>query len=194
MEITNVIISNSFFDFIFKNSKLSFLLTTTGFIFTIIVGMIFYSFQKTKKGKIRVAIFSNILFALYFSMFPVIVFSNIYDWHWGYDASDTSYNIYDGRTEKYIVEYNNLNSQKIMTTQEIINEIYNQRYFKDRKEKISKVVIYIKGKENAKLIKQILQMNNNTNFIKENEQKEKEKEQEENNKFLNETHTVNIKK
>lgn len=194
MEITNVIISNSFFDFIFKNSKLSFLLTTTGFIFTIIVGMIFYSFQKTKKGKIRVAIFSNILFALYFSMFPVIVFSNIYDWHWGYDASDTSYNIYDGRTEKYIVEYNNLNSQKIMTTQEIINEIYNQRYFKDRKEKISKVVIYIKGKENAKLIKQILQMNNNTNFIKENEQKEKEKEQEENNKFSNETHTVNIKK
>lgn len=194
MEITNVIISNSFFDFIFKNSKLSFLLTTTGFIFTIIVGMIFYSFQKTKKGKIRVVIFSNILFALYFSMFPVIVFSNIYDWHWGYDASDTSYNIYDGRTEKYIVEYNNLNSQKIMTTQEIINEIYNQRYFKDRKEKISKVVIYIKGKENAKLIKQILQMNNNTNFIKENEQKEKEKEQEENNKFLNETHTVNIKK
>lgn len=132
--------------------------------------------------------------SLYFSMFPVIVFSNIYDWHWGYDASDTSYNIYDGRTEKYIVEYNNLNSQKIMTTQEIINEIYNQRYFKDRKEKISKVVIYIKGKENAKLIKQILQMNNNTNFIKENEQKEKEKEQEENNKFLNETHTVNIKK
>ena len=84
-----------------------------------------------------------------------------------------------------------MEEQKTITTQEIIDAIYNQRYFKDRKEKTSKVVIYVKGRENIKLIKQILRMNDTTNFIKENEQKEKE--QEENDKFLEEIHIVNDK-
>lgn len=78
-----------------------------------------------------------------------------------------------------------------MTTQEILDAIYNKKYFEDKKGKTSKVVIYVKGRENIKLIKQILRMNDTTNFIKEREQKEKE--QEKNDKFLEETHIVNDK-
>ena len=135
------------------------------------------------------------LFPFYVNFVP-----EVYDPSWGYDAYnrygyDKFYSVFDGRTEKYIVEYNIENSPKTMTTKEIIDAIYNQNYFKDRKVKTSKVVIYVKDRENIKLIKQILSMNDNTNFIKEQKQKQKEqKEQEENDKFLEETHIVNTKK
>lgn len=104
---------------------------------------------------------------------------------------DNYYSVFDGRTDKYIVEYNIENSKKTMTTQEIIDTIYNKKHFEDIKGKTSKVVIYVKGRENIKLIKQILKMNDNTNFIKE--KKQKEKEQEENDKFLEKTHVINDK-
>ena len=114
--------------------------------------------------------------------------------------------IKDLQTQKeyyqYIVEYNIENSKKTMTTQEIIDTIYNKNHFEDTKGKTSKVVIYVKGRENIKLIKQILKMNNNTNFIKEKKQKEKEQEEQKqreqynelSQKYLNETHKVNVKK
>lgn len=199
MEITNVIISNSFFDFVLKNKALSVFLIIIFLTITIIVGVIFYNFQTTGKGKFCVFVFFSILFTLSLFLFPFYVsfVPEVYDPSWGYDDSgrfgyDNYYSVFDGRTEKYIVEYNIENSKKTMTTQEIIDAIYNQRYFKDRKEKTSKVVIYVKGRENIKLIKQILRMNDTTNFIKENEQKEKE--QEENSKFLDETHVIGDKK
>jgi hypothetical protein len=198
MEITNVIISNSFFDFVLKNKVLSVFLIIIFLATIIIVGVIFYNFQTTKKGKFCVFVFFSILFTLSLFLFPFYVnfVPEVYDPSWGYDDSgrfgyDNYYSVFDGRTEKYIVEYNIENSKKTMTTQEIIDAIYNQRYFKDRKEKTSKVIIYVKGRENIKLIKQILRMNDTTNFIKENEQKEKE--QEENDKFLEEIHIVNDK-
>lgn len=198
MEITNVIISNSFFDFVLKNRVLSFFLIIIFLAIIIIVGVIFYNFQTTEKGKFCVFVFFSILFTLSLCLFPFYVnfVPEVYDPSWGYDAYnrygyDKFYSVFDGRTDKYIVEYNIENSKKTMTTQEIIDAIYNQKYFKDRKEKTQKVVIYVKGRENIKLIKQILRMNDTINFIKEREQKEKE--QEENNKFLEKTHIINDK-
>jgi len=199
MEITNVIISNSFFDFVLKNKVLSVLLIIIFLTTIIIVGVIFYNFQTTKKGKFCVFVFFSILFTLSLFLFPFYVnfVPEVYDPSWGYDASnrygyDKFYSVFDGRTDKYIVEYNIENSKKTMTTQEIIDTIYNKKYFEDKKGKTSKVVIYVKGRENIKLIKQILEMNDNTNFIKEKEQKE-QKEQEENDKFLEETHIISDK-
>lgn len=198
MEITNVIISNSFFDFVLKNRVLSFFLIIIFLAIIIIVGVIFYNFQTTKKGKFCVFVFFSILFTLSLCLFPfyVNIVPEVYDPSWGYDAYnrygyDKFYSVFDGRTDKYIVEYNIENSKKTMTTQEIIDTIYNKNHFEDTKGKTSKVVIYVKGRENIKLIKQILRMNDNTNFIKE--QKQKQKEQEENDKFLEETHIINDK-
>lgn len=199
MEITNVIISNSFFDFVLKNRVLSFFLIIIFLAIIIIVGVIFYNFQTTEKGKFCVFVFFSILFTLSSCLFPFYVnfVPEVYDPSWGYDAYnrygyDKFYSVFDGRTDKYIVEYNIENSKKTMTTQEIIDAIYNKNHFEDTKGKTSKVVIYVKGRENIKLIKQILRMNDNTNFIKE--QKQKQKEQEENDKFLEETHIINDKK
>ena len=199
MEITNVIISNSFFDFVLKNKALSGFLIIIFLTTIIIVGAIFYNFQTTKKGKFCVFVFFSILFALSLCLFPFYVnfVPEVYDPSWGYDDSgrfgyDNQYSVFDGRTEKYIVEYNIENSKKTMTTQEIIDTIYNKNHFEDAKGKTSKVVIYVKGRENIKLIKQILEMNDNTNFINEN--KQKEKEQEEDNEFLNETHVIDTKR
>lgn len=199
MEIINVIISNSFFDFVLKNKALSFFYIIIFLTIIIIVGAIFYNFQTTGKGKFCVFVFFNILFTLSLCLFPFYVnfVPEVYDPSWGYDAYnrfgyDKYYAVFDGRTDKYIVEYNIENSKKeTMTTQEIIDTIYNKKHFEDIKGKTSKVVIYVKGRENIKLIKQILEMNDNTNFIKE--KKQKEKEQEENDKFLEETHIVNDK-
>ena len=197
MEITNVIIYNPFLDFLLKNIELCTLLSILFVVIICIVGAIFCYFQKTEKGKFFVSIFFGI--ALVLCLFPFRYYNNpiIYDWCWGYDAYnrfgyDNIYSDFDGKTDKYIVEYNIENSKKeTMTTQEIIDTIYNKKYFEDTKGKTSKVVIYVKGRENIKLIKQILKMNDNTNFIKE--QKQKQKEQEENDKFLEETHIVNDK-
>lgn len=199
MEITNVIISNSFFDFVLKNKVLSVFLIIIFLATIIIVGVIFYNFQTTKKGKFCVFVFFSILFTLPLFLFPFYVnfVPEVYDPSWGYDDSgrfgyDKYYAVFDGRTDKYIVEYNIENSKKeTMTTQEIIDTIYNKKHFEDIKGKTSKVVIYVKGRENIKLIKQILEMNDNTNFIKE--KKQKEKEQEENDKFLEKTHVINDK-
>lgn len=198
MEITNVIISNSFFDFVLKNRVLSFFLIIIFLAIIIIVGVIFYNFQTTKKGKFCVFVFFSILFTLSLCLFPFYVnfVPEVYDPSWGYDAYnrygyDKFYSVFDGRTDKYIVEYNIENSKKTMTTREIIDTIYNKNHFEDTKGKTSKVVIYVKGRENIKLIKQILRMNDNTNFIKE--QKQRQKEQEENNKFLEKTHVINDK-
>ena len=198
MEITNVIISNSFFDFVLKNKALSFFYIIIFLTIIIIVGVIFYNFQTTEKGKFCIFVFFSILFTLSLCLFPFYVnfVPEVYDPSWGYDASnrfgyDKFYSVFDGRTDKYIVEYNIENSKKTMTTQEIIDTIYNKKHFEDIKGKTSKVVIYVKGRENIKLIKQILEMNDNTNFIKE--KKQKEKEQEENDKFLEKTHVINDK-
>lgn len=196
MEITNVIISNSFFDFVLKNKALSFFYIIIFLTIIIIVGVIFYNFQTTEKGKFRIFVFFSILFTLSMCLFPFYVnfVPEVYDPSWGYDTYnrygyDKFYSVFDGKTDKYIVEYNIENSKKTMTTQEIIDTIYNKNHFEDTKGKTSKVVIYVKGRENIKLIKQILKMNDNTNFIKE----QKQKEQEENDKFLEETHIVNDK-
>ena len=175
MEITNVIISNSFFDFVLKNNALSFFYIIIFLTIIIIVGVIFYNFQTTEKGKFCIFVFFSILFTLSLCLFPFYVnfVPEVYDPSWGYDDSgrfgyDNYYSVFDGRTDKYIVEYNIENSKKeTMTTQEILDTIYNKNHFEDKKGKTSKVVIYVKGRENIKLIKQILRMNDTTNFIKE---------------------------
>lgn len=198
MEITNVIISNSFFDFVLKNKVLSVFLIIIFLTTIIIVGVIFCNFQTAEKGKFCVFVFFSILFTLSLFLFPFYVnfVPEVYDPSWGYDTYnrygyDKFYSVFDGKTDKYIVEYNIENSKKTMTTQEIIDTIYNKNHFEDTKGKTSKVVIYVKGRENIKLMKQILRMNDTTNFIKEREQKEKE--QEENDKFLEKTHVINDK-
>ena len=202
MEITNVIINNSFFDFVLKNKVFSVFLIIIFLAIIIIVGVIFYNFQTTKKGKFCVFIFFSILFALSLFLFPFYVnfVPEVYDPSWGYDTYnrygyDNIYCAFDGKTDKYIVEYNIENSKKTMTTQEIIDTIYNKNHFEDTKGKTSKVVIYVKGRENIKLIKQILKMNDNTNFIiEQEEQKQREQYNELSQKYLNETHKVNVKK
>ena len=197
MEITNVIIINSFIDFFLKNRGLCDFLGITFSIIIVIIGMIFFSFQKTKNVGFCILLCSFLPLILLICTVVYLDYTpEIYDPSWGYDTYnrygyDNIYCAFDEKTDKYIVEYNIENSKKTMTTQKIIDTIYNQRYFKDRKEKTSKVVIYVKGRENIKLIKQILRMNDTTNFIKENEQKEKE--QEENDKFLEKTHVINDK-
>lgn len=57
MEITNVIISNSYFDFVLKNQALSFSYIIIFLTIIIIVGVIFYNFQTTEKGKFCVFVF-----------------------------------------------------------------------------------------------------------------------------------------
>lgn len=199
MEITNVIISNSLNNFLLENKALSIFLGLSLFVIIIFIGIFFSNIQKTEKVGFCISCLSIIPIMLFCC--PAIAFNwnpEVYDPSWGYDDSgrfgyDNYYSVFDGRTDKYIVEYNIENSKKeTMTTQEIIDTIYNKKYFEDKKEKTSKVVIYVKGRENIKLIKQILRMNDNTNFIKEREQKEKE--QEEDNEFLNETHVIDTKR
>lgn len=73
MEITNVIISNSFFDFVLKNRVLSFFLIIIFLAIIIIVGVIFYNFQTTEKGKFCVFVFFSILFTLSLCLFPFYV-------------------------------------------------------------------------------------------------------------------------
>lgn len=197
MEITNVIIINSFIDFFLKNGGLYDFLGVTFSIIVVIISIIFVSFQKTKNVGFYILPFSFLPLILLICTVVYLDYTpEIYDPSWGYDVYnrygyDNIYCAFDGKIDKYIVEYNIENSKKTMTTQEIIDAIYNQKYFKDRKEKTQKVVIYVKGRENIKIIKQILSMNDTTNFIKEREQKEKE--QEENNKFLEKTHIINDK-
>ena len=162
MEITNVIISNSYFDFLLKNKGLSAFWGIMLSIIIMIVGAIFCSSQKTQKVGFCIFFTSFIPLALFFC--PVVAFNwnpEVYDSSWGYDdygrfGYDSQYSVFDGRTDKYIVEYNIENSKKTMTTQEIIDTIYNKNHFEDTKGKTSKVVIYVKGRENIKLIKQIL--------------------------------------
>lgn len=87
MEITNVIISNSFFDFVLKNKVLSVFLIIIFLAIIIIVGVIFYNFQATKKGKFCVFVFFSILFTLSLCLFPFYVnfVPEVYDPSWGYD-------------------------------------------------------------------------------------------------------------
>lgn len=197
MEITNVIIINSFIDFFLKNGGLCDFLGVTFSIIIVIISIIFVSFQKTKNVGFYILPFSFLPLILLICTVVYLDYTpEIYDPSWGYDVYnrygyDNIYCAFDGKIDKYIVEYNIENSKKTMTTQEIIDTIYNKKYFEDKKEKTSKVVIYVKGRENIKLIKQILKMNDNTNFIKE--QKQKQKEQEENDKFLEKTHVINDK-
>lgn len=197
MEITNIIIINSFVDFFLKNRGLFDFLGVTFSIIIVIISIIFVSFQKTKNVGFYILPFSFLPLILLICTVVYLDYTpEIYDPSWGYDVYnrygyDNIYCAFDGKIDKYIVEYNIENSKKTMTTQEIVDEIYNKNHFEDKKGKTSKVIIYVKGRENIKLIKHILEMNDNTNFIKENEQKEKE--QEENDKFLEETHVINDK-
>lgn len=198
MEITNVIIINSFIDFFLKNKGLFDFLGIAFSIIIVIIGIFFFSFQKTKNVGFCILLFSFLPLILLICTVVYLDYTpEVYDPSWGYDTYnrygyDNIYCAFDGKTDKYIVEYNIENSKKTMTTQEIIDTIYNKNHFEDTKGKTSKVVIYVKGRENIKLIKQILKMNDNTNFIKE--QKQKQKEQEEDNEFLNETHVIDTKR
>ena len=194
MEITNVIISNSFFDFVLKNKALSFFYIIIFLTIIIIVGVIFYNFQTTEKGKFCIFVFFSILFALSLCLFPFYVsfVPEVYDPSWGYDASnrfgyDKFYSVFDGRTDKYIVEYNIENSKKeTMTTQESLDTIYNKKYFKLKKDNDNCDIIY----NHVKTIED----NTYDQKIKQEEQKQREQYNELSQKYLNETHKVNIKK
>ena len=73
MEITNVIISNSYFDFLLKNKGLSAFWGIMLSIIIMIVGAIFCSSQKNSKGRILYFFASFIPLALFFC--PVVAFN-----------------------------------------------------------------------------------------------------------------------
>lgn len=190
MEITNIIISNSFVDFLFKNS-ISFITVATILIF--VIGGFFLSIQQDEKGIFFVLIFFSILFTICLFTFAYIDNYSVKPTDFYGLSCDSS--IPDTEIRKYIVEYNTEDSKKTMTTKEIVNAIYKQKYFQEKKEKTSKVVIVIRGSDNKDLVEQILWMQKNTLDMEYNKKlnKQKENEQKENDEFLEETHIVNDK-
>lgn len=178
MKITNVIIYNSPFTFLFKNYEFFLILEVNIFILFPIILAIFNLQDLILRN--------NSTIFLNFFIFCVIKFLII-----------LSYMCYHFPWKiKYIVEYNSEDYKGTMTTREIVNAIYSQNYFQERKEKTSKVVIYVRGKDNNKLLKQILQMNKNTFNMKLDKKlkEQEEKEREKNDKVLDETHVVDINK
>lgn len=190
MEITNIIISNSFVDFLFKNS-ISFIIVATILIF--VIGGFFLSIQQDEKGIFFVLIFFGILFTICLFTFTYIDNYSVKPTDFHGLSCDSS--IHDTEIRKYIVEYNTEDSKKTMTTKEIVNAIYKQKYFQEKKEKTSKVVILIRGSDNQDLVERILWMQKNTLDMEYNKKlnEQKENEQKENDKFLNETHIVDTK-
>lgn len=190
MEITNAIISNSFIDFLFKNSIL-FIIVATLLIF--VIGGFFLSIQQDEKGTFLVLTFFGILFSICLFTFTYIDNYSVKPTDFCGISCDSS--IPDTEIRKYIVEYNTEDSKKTMTTKEIVNAIYKQKYFHEKKEKTSKVVIVIRGSDNKDLVEQILWMQKNTLDMEYNKElnKQKENEQKENDGFLEETHIVNDK-
>lgn len=146
-----------------------------------------------KKAHFWFLLFFDILFAICLFTFTYIDNYSVKPTDFYGISCDSS--IPDTEIRKYIVEYNTEDSKKTMTTKEIVNAIYKQKYFQEKKEKTSKVVIVIRGSDNKDLVEQILWMQKNTLDIEYNKElnKQKENEQKENDEFLEETHIVNDK-
>ena len=175
MEITNIIINSTLFEFLYQfGVALSF----SVFLILIIVFAIVYFSVGEEKG------LSLFLVLAVFSLATFIALMSI---------CDTS------GTIKYIVEYNYNDTQKTMTTKEIVDEINSLNYFYKKKGKTSKVIIYVPEEKhdipeesnNQKLIDKILELKND--IKKTNCEKIADEQEEINNNLLNETHIINPK-
>lgn len=93
-------------------------------------------------------------------------------------------------TNQYTIEYNSGSLEKTITTQEIIHLVKIKDVFDKKKEKTSKIVISVPNNEKSDDFDSYIRL------ITENTINEREAERNNklNEKYLNETHTVNIKK
>lgn len=96
-------------------------------------------------------------------------------------------------SNQYTIEYNSGTLEKTMTTQEIIDLVKNKSIFDEKKEYTSTVTINVPNGEKSNSFDNYIEwIRENTNTQRIN-QYEQEREQKLNEKYLNETHTVNIK-
>jgi hypothetical protein len=97
------------------------------------------------------------------------------------------------KTNKYTIHYNQGTLKQTMTTQEIIDLVKNKSIFDEKKEYTSTVTINVPNGEKSNSFDNYIEwIRENTNTQRIN-QYEQEREQKLNEKYLNETHTVNIK-
>lgn len=94
------------------------------------------------------------------------------------------------KTNQYTIEYNSGTLEKTITTQEIIHLVKIKDVFDKKKEKTSKIVISVPNNEKSDDFDSYIRLITE-NTINEREAERKNKL---NEKYLNETHTVNIKK
>lgn len=101
-------------------------------------------------------------------------------------------------TNEYTIYYNKDQSTKTMTTQEIVDIIMNKSVYDEPNGQTSTVSIKLKKDNNNcdAIYDHIKIIENNTynQKIEQEEQKQREQYNELNQKYLNETHKVNIKK
>lgn len=94
------------------------------------------------------------------------------------------------KTNQYTIEYNSGTLEKTITTQEIIHLVKIKDVFDKKKEKTSKIVISVPNNEKSDDFDSYIRLITE-NTINERDAERKNKL---NEKYLNETHTVNIKK
>lgn len=96
-------------------------------------------------------------------------------------------------TNQYIIEYNSGTLEKTMTTQEIIDLVKNKNIFDEKKDIISTITITIpKGQQSKSFDNYVKWITENTDTQRKDKY-ESEKAQKLNEKYLNETHNVNVK-
>lgn len=96
-------------------------------------------------------------------------------------------------SNQYTIEYNSGTLEKTMTTQEIIDLVKNKSIFDEKKEYTSTVTINVPNGEKSNSFDNYIEwIRENTNTQRIN-QYEQEKAQKLNEKYLNETHNVNVK-
>lgn len=101
-------------------------------------------------------------------------------------------------TNEYTIYYNKNQSTQTMTTQEIVDIIMNKSVYDEPNGQTSTVSIKLKKDNNNcdTIYNHIKTIEDNTynQKIKQEEQKQREQHNELNQKYLNETHKVNVKK
>lgn len=102
------------------------------------------------------------------------------------------------QTNEYTIYYNNDQSTQTMTTQEIVDIIMNKSVYDEPNGQTSTVSMKLKkDNDNCDIIyNHVKTIEDNTydQKIKQEEQKQREQHNELNQKYLNETHKVNVKK
>lgn len=96
-------------------------------------------------------------------------------------------------SNQYTIEYNSGTLEKTMTTQEIIDLVKSKSIFDERKEYTSTVTINVPNGEKSNSFDHYIEWIRKNTETQRINQYEQEKEQKLNEKYMNETHTVNIK-